>query len=66
MLDYLDSFSFELLGKLSDSLDLSEIDMEGLTVFEMTIAEVIDQLQTETLLSFHRLVIAEEEEKTIV
>lgn len=53
MLDYLEAFSFELMGKLSDSLDHSEIDVEGLTVFEMTIAEVIDQFQTETLLSFH-------------
>jgi len=66
MLDYLEAFSFKLMGKLSDSLDHSEIYIEGLTVFEMTIAEVIDQFQTETLLSFHRLVIAEEEEKTEV
>ena len=60
MLDYLEAFSFELMSKLSDSLDHSEIDVEGLTVFEMAIAEVIDQFQTETLLSFHWLVIAEE------
>ena len=66
MLDYLEAFSFELMSKLSDSLDHSEIDVEGLTVFEMAITEVIDQFQTETLLSFHWLVIAEEEEKTEV
>lgn len=66
MLDYLEAFSFELMSKLSDSLDHSEIDVEGLTVFEMAIAKVIDQFQTEALLSFHWLVIAEEEEKTEV
>lgn len=66
MLDYLEAFSFKLMGKLSDSLDHSEINIERLTVFEMTITKVIDQFQTETLLSFHWLVIAEEEEKTEV
>lgn len=66
MLDYLQAFPFELMGKLADALDHCEVDVKGFTVLEMAVTEVIDELQAETLLSLHCFVIAEEEKETEV
>lgn len=66
MLNYLQTFPFELMGKLADALDHCEVDVKGFTVLEMAVTEVIDELQAETLLSLHCFVIAEEEKETEV
>lgn len=66
MLQDFEAVDVSLVGEFHDGLDESEVDVEGLAVLEVAVAEVVDQLEAEGALGGEGGAVAVEQQKAEV